>query len=582
MNWNFFLIILIVLSLIGVILWISFKNSNATKNIPIMELNASFQENNPSPIVINYVSNNPIVTTVTTGNTTTTTTTNPPAPDPSNPGTSVVTPPRVGTAQGSIIFIGSTNSGVLNISRINSTGRTRNLKSINTGNVITGITVFDVPSLQEISFTDYAITEVTFQSNLPGLNILNLYNNGIENLDLTKVPNISNFDGNSNFFKTLNFSSNNNIQSINLSNNDSLSQINLNGATMLKNLILENVNTTSTGKVNITGITDLINLQNITASSLEPSQLNDLPVKSNIQYLNLNNTGYSNIDIDLSQYTGLISLSLESNNFSGIMDLSGLNSLQSVSLNNNSLSGLILPVTNNIDFLSFSSNNINSIDITSCINTLSSLYCGNSGTDISGLDQVTILDTLQVSFITPVDMNSFGNLSTLTNLDCSGSNFISNTLDLTNLSNLRQLAINNILNINLVGLSSLTNLSELQFSETYINPDLTVLISLTNLIGNDNNLSSLNLTNLSNLEGLAFYNNAISSIIGLSSCINIKVFSLSNNSLDSSSVDNILITINSFNTSGISIDLLNNSPRTSASDEAYNGLISRGWSVVVD
>jgi len=94
MNYNFLLVILVVLTLIGVILWISVKKSNAIKTIPLIELNTRFVENNLDPIIINYVSSTPIITVTTVTSTNNVTgNTNPPAPNPSDPGTITIEPP---------------------------------------------------------------------------------------------------------------------------------------------------------------------------------------------------------------------------------------------------------------------------------------------------------------------------------------------------------------------------------------------------------------------------------------------------------------------------------------------------------
>jgi hypothetical protein len=111
--------------------------------------------------------------------------------------------------------------------------------------------------------------------------------------------------------------------------------------------------------------------------------------------------------------------------------------------------------------------------------------------------------------------------------------------------------------------------------------DLTLNTALTEAeIYNNDNLTSITLPSVGTLSAIYFYSNSLSSI-NVSDCPALTIIDLSNNVLTTSAVDTVLIDLNDNGASNGNLDISNNSPRSSASDIAFNSLTAKNWDIVL-
>jgi hypothetical protein len=400
--------------------------------------------------------------------------------------------PVASTSTTSTIYRGCAQGLFLNEKKLDIVPKINSKDLPFTENYVTKMNLYNAGSLENLEVFENGLTEILF-TKTPILKYVDLTSNFIQNINLSKVTSLEIFKAPDNNFNYIDFSNNTKLTELNLSNNLDLANINVKNLSNLKTLTLENVNTNNTGKIYLENIDSLTSLENVTASSLEVSQIESLPNKTSITTLNLMNSGLTSID--LSSFT-------------------------------------------NIEVLYISYNDLSTLDLSPLVN----------------------LKTLDVT----------ANPSLL-------------TLDLTSNTTITQLNFNDINGINIIGISGLS-LTGMAFDGTNYNPDLTQpeFSNLTSISGKMNSITSIDVTNLTQMKFFDFDTNNITSITGLSSMTEIIYLNLANNSLDSTSIDDIFITINNFNTSNGNILVSNNSPVTSSSLTARTELLSRGWTLEYD
>ena len=184
-------------------------------------------------------------------------------------------------------------------------------------------------------------------------------------------------------------------------------------------------------------------------------------VKS-IRRLNLHARNISDISA-LGCLTNLTSLDLSINQISDISALSGLTNLTDLDLGYNTISDITaLSGLTNLTDLDLGHNTISDITALSGLTNLTDLGLGgNSISDISALSSLTKLTDLYLGYIQITDINPLNGLTNLTDLD---------------------LPYNRISDISALG--SLTNLINLNLNDNQIS-DISALGSLTNLINLD-------------------------------------------------------------------------------------------------
>ncbi|MEG4815090.1 leucine-rich repeat domain-containing protein, partial [Microcoleus sp. K5-D4] len=287
----------------------------------------------------------------------------------------------------------------------------------------------------------------------------------------------------------------------------------------------------------ITDITGLSALTNLTSLGLGNNQITDLTSLSGLTNLTHLNLEYNQItDITgLSALTNLTELSLKYNQITDITSLSALTNLTKLRLYINQITDITgLSALTNLTELYLSNNKITDITGLSALTNLTILYLdSNQITDISPLSALTNLTKLDLIANQISDITSLSALTNLTELKLY-NNKITDITWLSALTNLTSLAIGDNQITDITSLSALTNLTELSLDSNQIT-DITSLSALTNLTDLDLDSNQItNITSLSaliNLTELSLYNNRITDIAGLSGLTNLIDLSLKYNQI---------------------------------------------------
>ena len=214
--------------------------------------------------------------------------------------------------------------------------------------------------------------------------------------------------------------------------------------------------------------------------------------------------------------TNLADLHLGSNNISDVSPLSGLINLTWLSLGLNNISDVSpLSGLTNLRVLFLSYNNISDLSPLSGLTNLTGLYLrGNNISDLSPLSGLTNLTGLYLWSNNISDLSPLSGLVSLTWLELNGNN-ISDVSPLSGLTNLTWLQLWNNNISDLSAFSELINLTFLLLDGNNISDlyPLSGLTNLTRLFLRSNNISDVSpLSGLINLTGLFLRNNRITDL----------------------------------------------------------------------
>ncbi len=202
-------------------------------------------------------------------------------------------------------------------------------------------------------------------------------------------------------------------------------------------------------RTQISDISALSNLTNITYLKLRSAQISDISALSNltnITYLNLGHNQISNISA-LSNLENLKVLDLKINQISDISALSNLT---------------------NITYLNLGHNQISNISALSNLTNITKLYLeANQISDISALRNLPNLTVLHLYNNQISDISTLNNLTNITHLTL-GINKINNVSTLKNLTNIIHLRLNNNQISNISALKRLKKLKELDLRKNPI------------------------------------------------------------------------------------------------------------------
>ncbi|MEC5395582.1 T9SS type A sorting domain-containing protein [Bergeyella sp. RCAD1439] len=136
----------------------------------------------------------------------------------------------------------------------------------------------------------------------------------------------------------------------------------------------------------------------------------------NLTELNLGR--HSLTSIDVSENTKLKILNLRDNRLTGVLDLSGLNELSNLELNNNNLTGVELPASGTIVFLYLNNNQIESIDL-SKQKAVKRFFMVKNKVSSLDLSPMTALERLHIegNALREVDLSGLGALSWVSVVD---------------------------------------------------------------------------------------------------------------------------------------------------------------------
>ncbi|NHM06258.1 T9SS type A sorting domain-containing protein [Flavobacterium sp. CYK-4] len=186
------------------------------------------------------------------------------------------------------------------------------------------------------------------------------------------------------------------------------------------------------------------------------------------------------------------------------------------------------------------------------------LYCGIilGGTDLTGLEEFTNLQHLQISFINFTGVLDFTILPQLKSIDCNGT--LCSGLNFNGLTQLESLNCSGCLLANL-DVSTLVSLKNLNCQNNNLTSlDLSVLTNLENLDCSGNQLTSLNVQGCTGLTKINCYQNQLTDV-DFSNLVNLQTAQI----MVSSSFDQQLTSINLSGCAALTNDQIYFSPNLS-------------------
>ena len=204
----------------------------------------------------------------------------------------------------------------------------------------------------------------------------------------------------------------------------------------------------------------------------------------------------------------IVQLQVQSKNLTGVLDVSGLDSLTTLYCYDNLLTSLDVSGLDSLTTLYCYDNLLTSLDV-SGLDSLTYLYCDYNrltSLDVSGLDSLTYL-YCGGNRLTSLDVSG---LDSLTYLDCGGNRLTS--LDVSGLDSLTGLYCggNRLTSLDVSGLDSLTTLY--CYDNLLTSLDVSGLDSLTYLNCGGNRLTSLDVSGLDSLTYLYCDYNRLTSL----------------------------------------------------------------------
>ena len=242
--------------------------------------------------------------------------------------------------------------------------------------------------LTNLNLQDNALTALDVSKNV-NLTDLNLRDNSLTALDVTKNVNLTTLDLWGNKLTELDVTKNVNLTNLNLRNNA------LTALDVTKNTALTDLDCTGNQltAIDVSNNTELVNL------NLQNNRLTALDVSKNtkLQFLNCNNSSIGTLDVSKNTellslsctYCGLTNLDVSANtklqwlscynNTLTELDVSGLTELNQLQCSNNRLAELDLSANTKLTWINCDNNRFAELDI-SHITDLQTLYCGNQRT----------------------------------------------------------------------------------------------------------------------------------------------------------------------------------------------------------
>ena len=261
-------------------------------------------------------------------------------------------------------------------------------------------------AVTELDLSNKGLTDLGGIEYFTGLTDLNLRDNSLTALDVTKNVNLTTLDLWGNKLTELDVTKNVNLTNLNLRNNA------LTALDVTKNTALTDLDCTGNQltAIDVSNNTELVNL------NLQNNRLTALDVSKNtkLQFLNCNNSSIGTLDVSKNTellnlsctYCGLTNLDVSANTkLQGLscynntlteLDVSGLTELNQLQCSNNRLAELDLSANTKLTWINCDNNRFAELDI-SHITDLQTLYCGKQRTPDDSPTQILdlILTTAQ-------------------------------------------------------------------------------------------------------------------------------------------------------------------------------------------
>ena len=351
------------------------------------------------------------------------------------------------------------------------------------------VSLTNLPNINDVYIGDSALNSVTID-NLPSLTYLNIPSStgNLTNFSLTNVPSLVNLQIESTQTTSIGVFDIPSLTTINIINNPNLTSVTLSGLTSLVETYLygNQLSSFDGSSLSATGNTQTsepyLHLANNQISNLSNVILNE-----NVKIVELANNGITGItSSDLTGFLNVKDLRLSQNSLQSY-DFTSLVNLEKISL---WLTGIqtVDNLPTNLISIDLSQNNISQIDLTNLPN-LEKLYLYTNNisdfNSISGLTSNLVELDLSKNSINTIDVSSFTGL-TILNL----SNNLLSSIDVSSLVNLQYLDVGN------------NDLGETYNLNTIDVLDVSGLTQLRYISANWCKIESLDVTGLSNLEGI--------------------------------------------------------------------------------
>lgn len=252
-------------------------------------------------------------------------------------------------------------------------------------------------AVTELDLSNKGLTDLGGIEYFTGLTDLNLRDNSLTALDVSKNVNLTTLDLQGNALTSLDVSKNVNLTTLNLRNN-ALTALDVTKNTALTDLDCTGNQLTAIDVSNNTELVNL-NLQNNRLTALDVSKntklqflncnsssIGTLDVSKNTELLHLSCTGCGLTNLDVSANTKLLSLSCYNNTLTEL-DVSGLTELNQLQCSDNRLAELDLSANTKLTWINCDNNRFAELDI-SHITDLQYLYCGNQRTPDDSRTQI--------------------------------------------------------------------------------------------------------------------------------------------------------------------------------------------------
>ena len=261
-------------------------------------------------------------------------------------------------------------------------------------------------AVTELDLSNKGLTDLGGIEYFTGLTNLNLQDNALTALDVSKNVNLTSLNLQGNALTALDVTKNVNLTNLNLRNNA------LTALDVTKNTALTDLDCTGNQltAIDVSNNTELVNL------NLQNNRLTALDVSKNtkLQFLNCNNSSIGTLDVSKNTellnlsctYCGLTNLDVSANTkLQGLscynntlteLDVSGLTELNQLQCSNNRLAELDLSANTKLTWINCDNNRFAELDI-SHITDLQTLYCGKQRTPDDSPTQILdlILTTAQ-------------------------------------------------------------------------------------------------------------------------------------------------------------------------------------------
>lgn len=329
------------------------------------------------------------------------------------------------------------------------------------------------------------------------VNNLDISSSGIYSIQgIESFVNLINLNCSGNFLSgNIDFSNNVNLFSLDSSNN-LITGINLNGLTNLFDLNLgQNPNLT---QLNATSCSSLVSIGNL-PQSIESVNVSNC---SSLLEVFISNTNLNSIN--LSGCNSIINIILSDNNLTSL-DLTGMSNLTVISCENNQITSLNLTGCTSILDLYCQNNLIEGVIDFSGSLVLESLNCRNNMLTSINVSGCTNLSFFELGGPQLLDLNASG-CTALVNFDMGDVSSIQN-IDISNCSSLLDLTFEfpNLQSLNLEGCTSLMQIGDFSGNQlTSIN--LSGLLNLNTFAYENSQLNSITITNCPNLSYLHLVN----------------------------------------------------------------------------